>query len=78
MDVPPGQYLLESEKMSEGADWVTILTTSDLTKAATVQGMLQENGIEVRFFQLPPCEIQVPSDQAEPARAFLREWGLTP
>lgn len=64
--------------MSEGPDWVTILTTSDLTKAATVQGMLQENGIEVRFFQLPPCEIQVPSEQAEAARAFLKEWGLAP
>ena len=64
--------------MGPDEDWVTVLTTSDLAKASTAQGLLQEQGIEVRFFQLPPCEIQVPSGSVEQAKAFLKEWGLAP
>lgn len=60
----------------EAPDWVTILTTRDLAKASTANGMLLEHGIEVRFFQVPPFEVQVREDQVETAQELLKEWGL--
>ena len=61
--------------MNEELDWVTILTTNDLAKAASAAGMLKEKEFEVRFFQLPPYEIQVMSANVEKAKALLHEWG---
>lgn len=57
-------------------DWVTVFTTRDLNKAATANAMLQQQGIAVRFFQVPPFEIQVSPQQLETAKAFLKEWEI--
>lgn len=59
------------------APWVTILTTRDLAKASTANGMLLEHGVEVRFFQVPPFEVQVREDHVESAKDLLKEWGIT-
>jgi len=60
----------------EEQSWVTLLTTNDFARAATVNGMLGQHGIEVRFFQVPPYEIQVPESQVETAKELLEDWGM--
>lgn len=64
--------------MTEREDprWVTVLKTKDLAKASTVHGMLQRHGQEVRFFQVPPFEVQVRENQIETVKELLKEWGL--
>lgn len=61
----------------EAADWVTVLATRDLAKASTANGMLLEHGLEVRFFQVPPFEVQVRADQVDTVKELLKDWGIT-
>ena len=63
---------------SNSRDWVTLLTTRDLNKATTANALLLQQGIAVRFFQVPPFELQVGAEQLDAAKAFLKEWELEP
>lgn len=61
---------------NDSPPWVTVLKTNDLAKASTVNGMLGEHGVEVRFFQVPPFEVQVRQDQVDTVKELLKDWGL--